>query len=679
MTIDNSNGCAPLNYNIESLDCAGISAVPSSGTVAPGLVNFVTLFANTACGFSVGTPSNACRLAITSDDPDTPYIEVAVNLTVTGSPIVATPGMAYASQGPGGSGELFEVDLATGAATVTGNTCSLPVEALVVDGAGRLLGQSGSTLYQVSTRLGGLTDLTPLAPHHSMVEVNGELWGADDSGVWSIDPVTGQRVEVLAATDIKAMAYVEPWLYIGAFEIVLRLDPVGGGTSEYLGFLGLGLNIDDFVTDEFGNLYALARDDLNASHLVSVNKETGVGTLIGPTGASHLASLAFRNPACSETNIGPLPEFVLVEGVPIGGVATETFEISNNAGLGCEDLVWSMSLPCSYVSATPSSGTVPPGGSVTVTVEFDMFGLEPSSYVCNGTLVSNDPDQPSTAIDLIVEMTGQIGPATAGVVYATQGYVGTGELVTIDPGTGAATVVGDTRVGGLPGLAISSQGGIYGVGGANSGTQDFYQIDAATGGVVLVGNTGEGCVQAMAFGPNDVLYCVTNCVNQVLATVNVANGAMTPGPIVPIRMAGLAFDPTDGTLYGSTQGGDNLYTIDIVTGVATQVGALSLSVTIGDIHFDAAGNLFGVVGGGLGPNSYVAIDKTTGAGTPIGLAGVSALTGVAVVPMDLSPVPDTETPLPTAYALHGATPNPFNPLTRISFEIPTAGQRHVFL
>lgn len=55
-----------------------------------------------------------------------------------------------------------------------------------------------------------------------------------------------------------------------------------------------------------------------------------------------------------------------------------------------------------WLSESPTSGTVPAGGSVDITVTFDSTGLAPSTHVGNLLVDSDDPDEP--LIGVPVEM-----------------------------------------------------------------------------------------------------------------------------------------------------------------------------------------------------------------------------------------------------------------------------------
>ena len=65
--------------------------------------------------------------------------------------------------------------------------------------------------------------------------------------------------------------------------------------------------------------------------------------------------------------------------------------------------------------------------------------------------------------------------ARQGIAYGTTGRQDGGRLITINRVTGAGTLVGATGLSGAPGLAINSQGEMFGT---ERVTGDVYRIDA---------------------------------------------------------------------------------------------------------------------------------------------------------------------------------------------------------
>jgi hypothetical protein len=93
--------------------------------------------------------------------------------------------------------------------------------------------------------------------------------------------------------------------------------------------------------------------------------------------------------------------------------------------------------------------------------------------------------------------------------------------------------------------------------------------------------------------------------------------------------AGLARDPATGTVYLVTTTGDSLYTLDIPTGVATLIGVFSSTlVTMHGVEWDSStGTLYGGSNGNL-----FTIDTTTATVTQVGTSGLSSFLNLGYVP-----------------------------------------------
>lgn len=227
-----------------------------------------------------------------------------------------------------------------------------------------------------------------------------------------------------------------------------------------------------------------------------------------------------------------------------------------------------------------------------------------------------------------------ITPASMGVIYATSGLADVGNLYTIDPNTGAATLVGSTGIGGVPGLAINSAGEIWG---AQRVTGDLYRIDAATGQAFFQTSTpGIDFLDAIAFDVNDVLYGVGfDPPSFQLRTINTSTGMTTPLGATNDVYTGMAFHPATGVLYASVGGfqpvnPDGIATINTSNGAATLLGATGLGGATPDVVFDVLGNMYGLKGGGQSASSnFISVSTFNGAGALIGPTGFPAMSGMA--------------------------------------------------
>ena len=287
------------------------------------------------------------------------------------------------------------------------------------------------------------------------------------------------------------------------------------------------------------------------------------------------------------------------------------------------------------VAAQPISGT--PGDAV-----YELFSAGDNDL--SGQSLEWDP---CPAVEFL-------RPALPGVCYGTTGQGGAspGSLLTIDTTSGAATVVGPTSLNGVPGLAIDSFGRIFGT---ERATGNLCRIDAETGQAFFVATVVPfiDFLDGIAFDENDVLYAVGfDPPDFTLLTIDTFTGATTPIGPTDESISGLAFDPTDGQLYGSVGGfgatsPDGIVRIDKDTGASVVIGTTGQGGATPDLMFDESGNLFGTKGGGGGgasggggsPNSLISIDKTDGSGALVGLTGVASVSGLACA----LPVPEEDT------------------------------------
>lgn len=225
------------------------------------------------------------------------------------------------------------------------------------------------------------------------------------------------------------------------------------------------------------------------------------------------------------------------------------------------------------------------------------------------------------------------GRAQAALIGATGTGGGTGTLVSIDPLTGTATVIGLTNDGignnyRLTGLAFDPFSGVlYGSSGNSSPTNPgtLVTVDPMTGLVTLIGSYGTGGTMAdLTFTPDGTLYGWLEPSADDMYSINRSTGAATliGDSGLGTFGSGIASNGS-GVIYfaGSSDNGP-LRTINRVTGVPTDVVTLGGGPVgggpINALAFSPSGVLYGI-NGSFGTTTYlITVNTTTGSITSIG-------------------------------------------------------------
>jgi len=206
-----------------------------------------------------------------------------------------------------------------------------------------------------------------------------------------------------------------------------------------------------------------------------------------------------------------------------------------------------------------------------------------------------------------------------------------GNLYTINLASGTATLVGAIRLpGGKPigvtGLAASPRDGtLYGITSEQSpnSPRALVTIDPATGAAKLVGDLGM-VGSDIAFNEKGTLYIWLPGTSQ-LGTVNPSTAAVTPlgRPSPAGSPAGIAVDP-QGMVFVTAKGaGGSLDNVDLASG-SLQIGPLltgaPFSTQINSMSFSPSGLLLAVNSNGGSPANtrLVTINTATGAVATIG-------------------------------------------------------------
>lgn len=225
-----------------------------------------------------------------------------------------------------------------------------------------------------------------------------------------------------------------------------------------------------------------------------------------------------------------------------------------------------------------------------------------------------------------------------GTVYNT---VAPFNLVTIDPGTGARTIVGDMGVN-INGLSYNPANGMmYGVGYDGVSNSLLYTIDMATGLATFVGNCGPGLLINLAINNAGQAYSA-DIVSDFLGSVNLSTGVFTPIGSVGYNLSfaqDMEFDRDNNELIIAGYDASGwLGWVDVATGNILKIGAFEggAEVTGFAIPYSSGYNVSGTLlynGDPAKPLDNVTIDLMQGltviATTVTGIDGSFQFTNIS--------------------------------------------------
>jgi hypothetical protein len=199
-------------------------------------------------------------------------------------------------------------------------------------------------------------------------------------------------------------------------------------------------------------------------------------------------------------------------------------------------------------------------------------------------------------------------------VFGFASQVG-GNLYSVDLTTATATLIGNTGINLVEGLALNSSGVLF----ATSDAGNLYTLSTTTAAATLVGNTGLGDIEGLAFNGNTLL--ATNFTSTTsLFTLNTSTAAATllvnTAPALSVARAMTITNPTTALILSGSSGSQALNSVNLTTGANVVLGpinpvsgfAVALAAAPGGTLYslDSLGNAYTV--GGTG--TYTLIGST---------------------------------------------------------------------
>jgi hypothetical protein len=267
----------------------------------------------------------------------------------------------------------------------------------------------------------------------------------------------------------------------------------------------------------------------------------------------------------------------------------------------------------------------------------------------------------------------KINASASNSLYASSGANDSGKVLTLNPQSGAGTVLGPSLFSEIRSIAIHPKTKIiYGIS-SNTTNSGILRINAPAGDAYNYFTLPLADMGAIAFDTAGTLYAGMH--SGVIYTINLQTREFTKICSLKVKIQSLAFNPNTNELWGSplvTLGStkDRIFKANLSTGDTIVVGQTGFGISTNAVAFDNSGSLYCVTGSTTALNNLASINIQNANGTLIGSIGYKNITGIAFSPI-VTGVVDKQL-LPVTFNLKQNYPNPFNPSTTIEYSIPKA-------
>ncbi len=496
-----------------------------------------------------------------------------INDAISGMAVDPTTGILYGSvsrrsTGTAGAGALITIDTATGAGTLVGGSGSLYAHEIAFDSTGQLWGiDTGGDLMQIDKTNGTYVQIGSASDYGGGLDF--------DSGdqLWHVGDRNGDIVLIDTSTGTPTVVGATAWRHSGKFD----LDEGGFWASS-----------------PGGGHHA-------ASQLVIIDVATGAVTTIGSFSTAGVGALAWGAPPALTANFTAAPTSGLaslsvhftdtsIPG-PSGPITGWLWDFGDSGFSTAQNPTHNYTNPGNYTVTLTITGTSPDGTAFKVRSNY-IHVFDPADLKLYAALAGGDhttshlylvdsSDASMTDIGPIgYALTGMAYDPTTATLYGATSAKSTshpGALITIDPATGAGTLVAVFSgffSGAVHDIAFDASGQLWG---AHASGGAIMKINKATAVTTNIGGGG-GYAGGLDFDTGGVLWKVGYNGDNV-ATLSRTTGSPTHVSSTSDRVHSGKFDPDD-LFWASFPGASghaapDLVTIDVNTGTVTTIGTFT--------------------------------------------------------------------------------------------------------
>jgi len=223
----------------------------------------------------------------------------------------ANPSTLYACSGTSNSGNILSINTATGSGTNIGPSLYSSMTGIAVNPKTKII--YGISTYSDNTEFARVNALAGDAynlftvPTGTMASIafdtSGALYAAYRNGlIYSVD-LSAKTMTQICSTKVFLNSisfdsktnelWGSPYIVIGANKDLLFKINIATGDTTRIGKTGYSVLTNGIAFDNQGNLFGATGLAGVPNNLISINKTTGVGTVIGSTGINNITGLSY--------------------------------------------------------------------------------------------------------------------------------------------------------------------------------------------------------------------------------------------------------------------------------------------------------------------------------------------------------------------------------------------------
>ncbi|MDR3610462.1 MAG: FlgD immunoglobulin-like domain containing protein [Ignavibacteriaceae bacterium] len=284
------------------------------------------------------------NLVINSNDNSYPGLTLVGRAFQINHTLINT---AYASSGSNNNGDILTINTQSGAGTILGTSLYSEIRSIAIHPKAKIAygissGNISTEILRINAAGGDAYNFftLPLLDVGAIAfDTSGTLYaGLHNGTIYKIDLQTraftqicslGVKIQTLAFDPVTNELWGSPLVVLGTSKDILYKVNLATGDTMIVGKTGFGVQTNALTFDNSGNLFGVTGLPTQINNLISIDKNTASGTLIGSIGFMNVTGISYSNLLTNVKEQKPVPVlYNLMQNYPNPFNPTTTIEYS---------------------------------------------------------------------------------------------------------------------------------------------------------------------------------------------------------------------------------------------------------------------------------------------------------------------------------------------------------------